>query len=86
MKRMSASSAPATKTGKGTGVITALDPKARTLTIQHGPILEVGWPAMPMTFKATPQALLKGLGVGQKIVFDAKVRGTAAEFTAARSK
>jgi Cu(I)/Ag(I) efflux system protein CusF len=78
------SSAPAAKTGKGTGVITGLDPKAGTLTIQHGPIPAVGWPAMTMTFKATPPALLAGLKVGEKIGFDARVRGTAAEVTAVR--
>lgn len=72
----------ATKTGTGAGVITAIDPKAGTLTIKHGPIPAVGWPAMTMMFKATPPTLLKGLRVGQRIAFDAKVRGMNAEVTA----
>jgi Cu(I)/Ag(I) efflux system protein CusF len=84
MKGMTPAAAPAAKTGKGTGVITAVDPKAGTLTIQHGPIPAVGWPAMSMTFKASPTALLKGLKVGQKIGFDAKVKGMAADVTAVR--
>ena len=86
MAGMNMSQASAAKTGKGTGVITALDPKAGTLTIQHGPIPAVGWPAMTMTFKATPPALLTGLKVGEKIGFDAKVRGMSAEVTAVRPK
>jgi Cu(I)/Ag(I) efflux system protein CusF len=79
-------STPAAKTGKATGVIKAIDPKGGTLTIQHGPIPGVGWPAMTMTFKATPPALLKGLKVGQTIGFDTTVRGMSAEVTAIRPK
>lgn len=76
--------APAAKTGQGTGVITAIDAKAGELTIKHGPIPMVGWPAMTMAFKANPPALLKGLRVGQKIGFDVKTQGVAAEVTAVR--
>jgi len=79
-------SAPAAKHGQGTGVIKSIDAKAGTLTIQHGPIPGVGWPAMTMTFKASPATLLKGLKVGQTIGFDATVRGAAAEVTAVRLK
>jgi Cu(I)/Ag(I) efflux system protein CusF len=78
------SMAPAAKHGQGTGVIKAIDAKSETLTIQHGPIPGVGWPAMTMTFKAKPPTLLKGLKVGQTIAFDATVRGAAAEVTAVR--
>ncbi len=74
----------AAKTGQGTGVVTAVDAKGSTLTIKHGPIPTVGWPAMTMTFKATPPALLKGVRVGQTIGFDVRTRGMAAEVTALR--
>ncbi len=76
--------APAAKFGKGMGVITAIDTRTARLTIKHGPIPAVGWPAMTMAFKADPPTLLKGLKVGQKIGFDVKVQGTAAEVTAVR--
>jgi Cu(I)/Ag(I) efflux system protein CusF len=76
--------AAAPKTGHGIGVITALDPKANKLTIKHGPIPAVGWPAMSMTFTATPPSLLKGLKRGQKIAFDVKPKGSAAEVTAVK--
>ncbi len=82
MKGMSA--APAAKHGEGTGVIKAIDTKAGTLTIQHGPIPAVSWPAMTMTFKAKPTTLLKGLKIGQTIGFDTTVRGMDADVTAVR--
>ena len=84
MKGMSA--APAPKHGQGTGVIKAIDAKAGTLTIQHGPIPGVSWPAMTMTFKARPATLLKGLKVGQTVGFDATVQGMSAEVTAVRPR
>jgi Cu(I)/Ag(I) efflux system protein CusF len=84
MKGMSA--APAAKHGQGTGVIKAIDPKAGTLTIQHGPIPAVSWPAMTMTFKAKPAGLLKDLKVGETIGFETTVRGMDADVTAVRPK
>jgi Cu(I)/Ag(I) efflux system protein CusF len=71
--------AQAVKTGTGFGVITAIDARGGTLTVKHGPIPSVGWPAMTMMFKAHTAALLHGLHVGQKIAFDAKVKGMNAE-------
>ena len=84
MAGMAMSGAPAAKHGKGVGVIKAIDAKAGTLTIQHGPIPAVSWPAMTMTFKAKPAKLLTGLKVGETIGFDTTVRGMAADVTAVR--
>jgi Cu(I)/Ag(I) efflux system protein CusF len=86
MQGMSMAAPSAAKHGRGDGVIKAIDTAAGTLTIQHGPIPAVGWPAMTMTFKAKPAILLKGLRVGQAISFDCTVRGTAADVTAVRPK
>ena len=61
MKGMAVPGATAAKHGKGVGVIKAIDTKKGTLTIQHGPIPAVSWPAMTMTFRATPPSLLTGL-------------------------
>jgi Cu(I)/Ag(I) efflux system protein CusF len=72
----------AIKTGKGVGVVTAIDPKAGKITIKHGAIPAVGWPAMTMMFKATPPALLRGVRVGQTVGFDVRTRGMDAEVTA----
>jgi Cu(I)/Ag(I) efflux system protein CusF len=74
----------AAKHGQGAGVVKAVDRKAGSVTLQHGPIPGVGWPAMTMTFKARPASLLNGLKVGQKVSFDVSVHGTSAEVTAIR--
>jgi Cu(I)/Ag(I) efflux system protein CusF len=84
MKGMSSAPASATKTGKGTGVITEIDAKDATLTIKHGPIASLGWPAMTMSFRAVPPALLTGLKVGQKIAFDTNPGNGLPEVTAIR--
>lgn len=84
MQGMAMSGASAARHGKGVGVIKAIDAKAGTLTIQHGPIPAVSWPAMTMTFKAKPVGLLTGLKVGETIGFDTTVRGMSADVTAVR--
>lgn len=38
------------------------------VTLSHGPVPAIGWPAMTMTFRADPM-LLKGLKVGDKVSF-----------------
>jgi Cu(I)/Ag(I) efflux system protein CusF len=78
--------APAAKTGQGVGVITAIDPKAGKITIKHGAIPAVGWPAMTMTFKATPPALLRGVRIGQTVGFDVRTCDMDAEVTALRPR
>ena len=72
----------ATKVGNGAGTITALDAKAGTVTIKHGAIPAIGWPAMTMTFRASPPALLKNLRAGQRVGFTAKAQGMNAVVTA----
>lgn len=76
--------ASAANTGEGTGVITAIDAKGGSLTIKHSAIASLGWPAMTMSFKATPPSLLNGLKVGQKIGFDARQGTGLPEVTAIR--
>jgi Cu(I)/Ag(I) efflux system protein CusF len=84
MKMAPATAAPAVKTGKATGVVKGLDAKAGTVTLQHGAIPGVGWPAMTMMFKAKPPMMLKGLKVGQTVDFDVRTPPTGPEVTALR--
>jgi Cu(I)/Ag(I) efflux system protein CusF len=56
---------------KATGQIKSVDAKAGTVTIRHGPIPTLGWPAMTMTFKATPEAM-KAAKPGQTVSFTLK--------------
>ncbi len=73
---------PATDaTADGAGVITAVDPAAATITINHEPIRSIGWPAMTMKFKASPAALREA-AVGDRIQFDLTVRDGVGEVTA----
>ncbi|WP_291832892.1 copper-binding protein [Brevundimonas sp.] len=76
-----APAATAATTGHGTGVVTAIDPAAGTVTLDHGPIPELGWPAMTMSFKATP-ALLTTVKTGDRVKFALVMTDGAAEITA----
>ena len=73
----------AAKTGAGTGTITAVDASAGTVTIDHGAIPGVGWPAMAMTFSA-PAAVLADAKVGDRVAFDVSVHDGVNEVTALR--
>ena len=77
----SASTAGVATTANGAGVITAVDPAAGTITINHEPIKTVNWPAMTMSFKASP-AVIQEAAVGDRIQFDLTVRGGSGEVTA----
>ena len=74
----------AAMTGAGEGEVTAVDKTAGTITLKHGPIPGVKWPAMTMTFKANPAALVDQVKVGDKVSFDVKVQGQDNEVTAIR--
>lgn len=57
------------KSGSGTGTVTAVDADGGSVTIAHGPMPEIGWSAMTMTFEADP-ALLAGLVEGDAVAFE----------------
>ena len=66
---------PAPAGAQGAGVVKAIDLKGGSVTLQHGPIAALKWPAMTMAFKADP-ALLKTVKVGQKVTFTVKPGAT----------
>lgn len=53
---------------EATGQIKSVDAKAGAVSIHHGPIAALGWPAMTMTFKASPEALAAARP-GQAVAF-----------------
>ena len=63
-----AGAAPATHRGEGT--VEAVAPAESSVTLAHGPIASLKWPAMTMDFKVKDAALLRALKPGQRIVFD----------------
>jgi Cu(I)/Ag(I) efflux system periplasmic protein CusF len=80
----SSSAAPVVKSGTGTGVIKAVDPKAGTVTIAHEPIPSIGWPAMTMTFPVADPSLLTGVAAGNTITFDVIVTDNKPVITSLR--
>jgi len=66
--------APGTKSQvvghRAEGMVTAVDAKSGILSIAHGPVETLKWPAMTMGFKAANDALLAGLQPGTGISFE----------------
>ena len=58
------------QTAEGEGAVTAIDAQAGTVTLNHGPIASLGWPAMTMTFRVQSAAVLQGISVGQRVHFE----------------
>lgn len=53
-----------------TGVVKKTDPARNAVTLAHGPVKSLDWPAMTMTFKVRDKALFNGLTVDRKIEFN----------------
>ncbi len=62
--------APARVGHNATGTVDSIDLKAGTLSLNHGPVATLKWPAMTMEFKASNTALLQGLVPGQAVSFE----------------
>lgn len=73
------------KMGKGSGTVTAVDATAGKITLDHGAIPAVGWPAMKMGFSAKPD-VLNGVAVGDKVDFDVTVTDSVGEVTAIKKQ
>ena len=52
------------------GTVDSIDVKAGTLTLNHGPVASLKWPAMTMEFQLANGALLSGLKPGQAVSFE----------------
>ena len=64
--------AAAAQTAEGDGQIKAINARAGTVTLAHGPIASLNWPAMTMPFKVASPAVMNGVKVGQKVHFELK--------------
>jgi RND family efflux transporter MFP subunit len=61
----------ATLTGhKAEGKVDSVDAKAGTVTLSHGPVASLKWPAMTMEFKLANPALLKDLQPGKAVAIE----------------
>jgi Cu(I)/Ag(I) efflux system protein CusF len=64
-----------------TGTIEVIDMAAKTVTIAHGPVRALQWPAMTMTFQA-PRIDLAAFKPGDRIAFEFSAQGMKATVTA----
>lgn len=65
-----AASAQAPQTAEGEGVVRSIDARANTVTIAHGPIAALGWPAMTMAFRVHSPEMLNNVAVGARVHFE----------------
>lgn len=56
-------------TVSATGVVKSVDMESKKVTIEHGPIPALNWPAMTMRFTITPQTQLNGIKAGDNVAF-----------------
>ena len=68
MKGMNMEAAPATHSG--TGTVKKIDVAKGVVTLAHGPIASLRWPAMTMSFELKDAALAKGIKVGDAVDFE----------------
>jgi len=61
---------PAQVRYRGEGQIEAIDFAHATVTLAHGPIPSLKWPAMTMDFRVQEAALLQSFKPGQKVAFE----------------
>ncbi len=71
---------------EGSGTVTAIDAAAGTVTLNHGPIAAIEWPAMTMQFTAEDSAMLQGIDVGDSVTFEIKSAAESQVITAIREQ
>lgn len=74
MKPAKASKARMNEMHVADGVVKQLDSKGM-VTLQHGPVKSLGWPAMTMGFSVKDKALMDKLAVGKKVHVDFSKQG-----------
>jgi Cu(I)/Ag(I) efflux system protein CusF len=72
--------AQASKTATAVGTIQSIDTQAGKITLAHGPVAALDWPAMTMAFKASPEQIAS-VKIGQKVQFEFRAQGMDATIT-----
>ena len=67
----------------GAGTVTAV--AGNQVTIAHGPIEGIGWPAMTMTF-TSPANLTTAVKVGDEVAFSFRQQGSAYQLTSLQKR
>ncbi|MGB5081875.1 MAG: copper-binding protein [Burkholderiales bacterium] len=76
MKGMDMKGADAKSTHKGSGTVTRVDRASGGVTIAHGAIQSLKWPAMTMAFGVKDRSLLEKLTTGKKVEFEFVQQGS----------
>ena len=66
------------------GVVKSVDAGAGKVTLKHGPVKTLDWPAMTMTFDVADKRLLDSLGVGKQIRVTFEKRGNGFVITSVK--
>jgi Cu/Ag efflux protein CusF len=72
------------KVHKGSGTVKKVDPAGGKVTIAHGPIPTMKWPAMSMTFTVKDKALLGKFSQDKKVEFEFVEQGSDYVITSAK--
>jgi len=67
-------------TAKAIGTVKAMDRVKGSITIAHGAVPTISWPAMTMTFKIAPD-IIGSIQVGKRVEFEFVVTGMEATIT-----
>lgn len=73
------------QTASAQGSVTAIDNAAGTITISHGPVPAVNWPAMTMAFEAD-EATRRDVSVGDNVSFEFRPVDGGARITSIETK
>ncbi len=84
MKGMQSDKKAQDKVHKGNGKVTKIDSAGGKVTIAHGPVPSMKWPAMTMTFAVKDKALLGKLSPEKKVEFEFVQQGSDYVITSAR--
>jgi Cu(I)/Ag(I) efflux system protein CusF len=76
MKGMGADKKSEAQSHKGVGTVKKVDPASGKVTIAHGPIPTMKWPAMNMTFTVKDKTLLGKFSPDKKVEFEFVERGS----------
>ena len=76
MKDKGAGKKSESKTHKGVGTVKKVDPAGGKVTLAHGPIQTMNWPAMTMTFSVKDKAMLGKLSQDKKVEFEFVPQGS----------
>jgi Cu(I)/Ag(I) efflux system protein CusF len=71
--QMAKDASPRKHTAKG--IVKSMDPKAQTVTLSHGAVKTLNWPAMTMTFSVHDKAVMDQLTPGKKVEVEFEQHG-----------